>query len=215
MVSNQGGRHDQSSHPFSPPQPSPPPFPRQPPPRRCRCSRSSSRSTAGAAGHRLRSGRSRAEDAAALPSQIQAPGRQLRDQRGAGHGRDRYAQHLPLSRARQRPGAPLRHRRRPRGLHLGRHQDRREEGRMAGLASAAGDDRAPALSAALHGRRPRQPARRPRHVSLRLGLSHPRHQRAADHRPARVLGLHPPDQRGRQRPLRARHASAPRSWCCR
>ena len=41
---------------------------------------------------------------------------------------------------------------------------RREEGGMAGLASAAGDDRAPALPAALHGRRPRQPARRPRHV---------------------------------------------------
>ena len=36
---------------------------------------------------------------------------------------------------------------------------------------------------------------------VRLGLSHPRHQRAADHRPARVVGLHPPDQRGRQRSL--------------
>jgi lipoprotein-anchoring transpeptidase ErfK/SrfK len=35
---------------------------------------------------------------------------------------------------------------------------------MAGLASAGGDDRAPALSAALHGRRPGQSARRARHV---------------------------------------------------
>ena len=36
---------------------------------------------------------------------------------------------------------------------------------MAGLVSAGGDDRAPALSAAHDGRRPRQSARRPRHVS--------------------------------------------------
>ena len=71
----------------------------------------------------------------------------------------------PLSRARQRPGDPLRHRRRPRRLHLGRRQARRADGRVAGLAAARRDARAPALPAALHGRRPRQPARRPRHVS--------------------------------------------------
>ena len=56
--------------------------------------------------------------------------------------------------------------------------------RMAGLASAARDDRAPALSAALHGRRPRQSARRPRHVSRQHRLPHPRHQCAGDHRHA-------------------------------
>ena len=68
-------------------------------------------------------------------------------------------------RARQRPRDALRHRRRPRRLHLGRHADRRPQGGMAGLASAGGDDRAPAVSAALHGRRPGQSARRARHVS--------------------------------------------------
>ena len=93
---------------------------------------------------------------------------------------------------------PLRHRRRPRRLHLGRHADRRPQAGMAGLASAGGDDRAPALSAALHGRRPGQSARRARHVSRQHRVSHPRHQRAVDHRPARVVGLHPPDQRGRR-----------------
>ena len=58
----------------------------------------------------------------------------------------------------------------------------------------AGNDRAPALSAALHGRRPRQSARRPRHVSRRHHLSHPRHQRAAHHRHPRLLRLPAPDQ---------------------
>ncbi len=39
-------------------------------------------------------------------------------------------------------------------------------------------------------------------------LPHPRHQRAVDHRPARLLRLHPPDQRGRRRsrqPRQRRH----------
>ena len=35
-------------------------------------------------------------------------------------------------------------------------------------------------------------------------VPHPRHQRAADHRPARVVGLHPSHQRKRQRPVRPR-----------
>ncbi len=38
----------------------------------------------------------------------------------------------------------------------------------------------------------------------RLGLSHPRHQCAGDHRPARVERLHPARQRGRGRPLQPR-----------
>ena len=40
-------------------------------------------------------------------------------------------------RARQRPGAALRHRRRPRGLHLVGHPDDHQEGRVAGLDAAA------------------------------------------------------------------------------
>ena len=127
----------------------------------------------------------------------------------------RYAQHLSLLRARRRPRDPLRHRRRPRGLHLGRHADRRPQAGMAGLASAAGDDRAPALSAALHGRRPGQSARRARHVSRQHRVSHPRHQRAGHHRQARVVGLHPPHQRGRRATCSIACRSAPRSSCCR
>ena len=90
----------------------------------------------------------------------------------------RYAEHLSLLRARRRPRDPLRHRRRPRRLHLGRHAEHRPQAGMAGLESAAGDDRAPALPAALHGRRSGQSARRARPVSRQFALSHPRHQRA-------------------------------------
>ncbi len=53
---------------------------------------------------------------------------------------------------------------------------------------------APALSAALHGRRPGQPARRARDVSRLQRVPHPRHQRSLDDRQVRLVGLHPPDQ---------------------
>ena len=46
-------------------------------------------------------------------------------------------------------------------------------------------------------------------------VSHPRHQRAGHHRQARVVGLHPPDQRGRRATCSTASRSAPRSWCCR
>ena len=58
---------------------------------------------------------------------------------------------------------------------------------MARLAAAAGDDPAPALSAALHGRRAWQSDGRARALSRRDGLSHPRHQPAADDRPRRLV----------------------------
>ena len=74
---------------------------------------------------------------------------------------------------------------------------------MAGLDAAAGNDRAPALSAALDGGRARQSARRPRDVSRHHGLSHSRHQPAADHRHRGVVGLLPPDQSGCDRSLRS------------
>ena len=61
------------------------------------------------------------------------------------------------------------------------------QGGMAGLASAGGDDRAPALSAALHGGRSRQSAGRARDVSRLQRLPHPRHQRSLDHRQVRLL----------------------------
>ena len=83
--------------------------------------------------------------------------------------------------------ATVRHRRRPRRLHLGRSVADHAQVRVAGLGAAAGDDRAPALSSALHGRRTRQSARRPRHVSRQNRLPHPWHQRAGDHRARRFI----------------------------
>ena len=52
----------------------------------------------------------------------------------------------------------------------------------------------PTLSAALHGWRRDQPARRARTLSRQDGLSHPRHQPALDDRDLRFLGLHPAHQ---------------------
>ena len=87
---------------------------------------------------------------------------------------------------------------------------------MAGLVSAGRNDRAPALSAALHGRRPRQSARRARHVS--------RHHRytasTAPTRPATIgkhvssgcIRLTNEDVTDLYQP---RERSAPRWSCCR
>jgi lipoprotein-anchoring transpeptidase ErfK/SrfK len=63
--------------------------------------------------------------------------------------------------------------------------------------------RRPDLPAA-HGRRPAKYARRSRDVSGLVALSHPRLQRALDHRHQCLLRLHPDAQRGRHRPLRPR-----------
>ena len=71
---------------------------------------------------------------------------------------------------------------------------------------------APARSAALHARRHRQSARRARDVSRLDALSHPRLQRALDHRHQRVVRLHPHAQRGRRRISTIASRSAPRSW---
>src|SRR3954463_1608361 len=61
---------------------------------------------------------------------------------------------------------------------------------------------------ALHGRWPDHPAWRARHVSRQHDLSHPRHQRPVHDRHARVVRLHPPHERGRDRsrqPRERRH----------
>ena len=67
-----------------------------------------------------------------------------------------------------------------------------------------------ARSAAPHGRRHRQSARRARDVSRLDALSHPRLQRAGDDRPGGVLRLLPHDQRGRAPTSIAASRSAPR-----
>ena len=118
----------------------------------------------------------------------------LRHQRSAGHRHHRYRPHRAVLCARPGPRRSLWRRRRPRRLYLVRRADHQPQGGVAGLASAGRDDRAPALSAALHGGRPRQSAGRARHVSRHQRIPHPRHQRSLDHRQVRVLGLHPPDQ---------------------
>ena len=108
------------------------------------------------------------------------------------------AEHLSLSGARRRQGAALRRARRPRRLHLDRHRAHLQDEGMAGLVPAAGNDRAPALSAAHDGGRPGQSARRARHVSRAHALPHPRHQPALDHRSLRVVGLRRHAQRRRR-----------------
>ena len=76
----------------------------------------------------------------------------------------------------------------------GRACSRSRASGMAGLAPPPEMIAAPALSAALHGRRPRQSARRPRALSRRHGLSHPRHQPAGDDRQRGLLRLLPAGQ---------------------
>ena len=109
-----------------------------------------------------------------------------------------------LSHSGQRHGAQIRHRRRPHRLHLGRHHARRRQEGMAGLDAAVADAQAPARSAALHEGRAGQSARRARDVSRLLALPHPRLERAGDDRPGRFVGLLPPDERRRDRPLQPR-----------
>ena len=126
--------------------------------------------------------------------------RQLVDY-GAGAGRHhycRYRAHLPLSGARRRQGDALRRARRPRRFHLDRHRAHFQDEGMAGLVPAAGDDRAPALSAAPDGGRTGQSARRARYVSRQHALPHSRHQPAVDHRPLRFVGLRRHAQRRRR-----------------
>src|SRR5262245_38300663 len=75
---------------------------------------------------------------------------------------------------------------------------------MAGLDAAGPDAEAPPRPAALHEGRPGESAWRTRHVSRLVALSHPRLERAGDDRHGCLVGLLPPDQRGRHRPLRPR-----------
>ena len=124
--------------------------------------------------------------------------------RAAGHHHHLDLGASPLSDPARRTRAALRHRRRPRRLPVAGTGEHHQQEGMAGLDAAAGNDRPPALSAALHGRRPRQSARRPRHVSRHHGLPHPRHQPAGYDRHQGLLRLLPPRQCRRRRPLRSR-----------
>ena len=96
------------------------------------------------------------------------------------------------------------HRGRPRRISMAGAAEHYPQGGMAGLDTAARDDLAPALSAALHGRRPRQPARRPRDVSRDHRLSYPRHQPAGYDRHRHLVRLLPAGQRRCFRPLWSR-----------
>ena len=60
--------------------------------------------------------------------------------------------------------------------------------------SAAGNDPAATILAALYGRRTGKPAWRPRALSRRHRISHSWDQRPRDDRRTRLLGLHPPRQ---------------------
>ena len=100
--------------------------------------------------------------------------RKLSRQPEAGHNRDQHAGSSPLSRARERTGPELRHRRRTRRLHLERRHSCQRQARVAGLDAARADAAAPARPAAPHGRRRRQPARRARDVSRLEPIPHSR-----------------------------------------
>ena len=101
-------------------------------------------------------------------------------------------------------GAALRHRRRASWLHMVGRQADQPQGRMAGLDAACRDGFAPPRPASPHGWRTRKSTRRESALSRLLALPHSRHQRAFDDRPQRLVGLHPDDERGRDRPLRSR-----------
>ena len=68
---------------------------------------------------------------------------------------------------------------------------------MAGLATAAGNDQASALSPALHGRGARKSHGCTRALSGRNGLSHSRHEPAADHRLRNFVRMFPTCERRR------------------
>src|SRR4029077_15259324 len=85
-------------------------------------------------------GRSAGDRQGRAAAAVQAPARDVPVIRARRYDRDRYGAHLSLSRARQWAGDALRHRRRPRGLHLGGRRARIENVRVAGLASAGRGD---------------------------------------------------------------------------
>src|ERR1700689_4707880 len=111
---------------------------------------------------------------------IQPGGRAIRY--GIGVGRDGFQWQGLLNITRHEewtgrgppPEESLRHRRRPGGISMAGPVEPPPQGGVAGLGAAAGNDRAPALSAALHGRRAGQSARGPRPVSRHPRLSHSR-----------------------------------------
>jgi hypothetical protein len=74
-------------------------------------------------------------------------------------------------------------------------------GRVAGLDPAGADAQARAGPAGLHAGRPEQSARCQSALYRFDALPHSRYVRALDHRPGRIVGVHPPHQRGRHRSL--------------
>src|SRR5215212_9541058 len=90
--------------------------------------------------------------------EISAPSGALCRPSPARHDRDRYALEVPLPHPGGRRRDPVRHRRGPPGILLGRTEDRVDEAGVAGVASAQRDAEAPARPAALHARRHGQPA---------------------------------------------------------
>src|SRR5947209_2042159 len=152
-------------------------------------------------GRRARPGRRRFRRArSAIP---QADGA-VSHHRAARHDHHRHRRTASLSRAGQRTCHPLWHRGRPRRLSVAGAVEYFAQGGMAGLDAPAGNDRTPALSAALHGRRSRQPARCARALSRRHGVPHPRHQPPGHDRYRGLVGMFPAGQCRRQRPLRSR-----------
>src|SRR5262245_41630922 len=76
------------------------------------------------------------------------------------------------------------------------------KGGVAGLDPAAGDDRAPAVSATVYGWWPGESAWRARSLPRQHGVSYPWHQSTADHRHGSFLRLLSPGKSRRYRSVR-------------
>ena len=94
---------------------------------------------------------------------------------------------------------------------------RRPQGGMALLDADQRHQEAARRHPGLCGARPAQSDGRARALCLcgqqGHALSHPRHQPAGIYRPRDLVGLHPPDQRGRDRPVQPREGQLDR-WSC-
>ena len=139
---------------------------------------------------------------------LSAPHRRLSPQRSAGLDRGRYRCALSLLRAAGQEGDPLRRDRRRRRAVLLRHRQGRPQGRMAGLdADRRHQEAARNVPNFVEGG-PAQSVGRARHLPVPgqqgHAVPHPRHQPAGIYRAGDLVGLHPHDQRGRDRPLQSR-----------
>ena len=119
------------------------------------------------------------------------------------HDHCSYVREISLCCAAQWACHPLRYRRWSRRLSMAGPAAHHTKAGMARLDSAAGNDRAPALSTPLYGRRTRQSYGCACALSWYYCLSYPRHQSATDHRKCGFVRMLSPGKWRRHRSLRS------------